>query len=106
MNVFSKRDIMHLRRLEERDRSLLLSSLSLSLSLSLSPSLSLSAAQAVQDVNSALDEDDPSLLLERLKNEHAGVENIQEPQALYYLNLLKATKAAKAEVECGVVFVT
>ena len=55
----------------------------------------------IYSVNSALAEEDPSALLEQLTNEHAGVANIQEAQALHYLNLLKAMKAAKAEVDIG-----
>lgn len=40
----------------------------------------------------------PAALLESLANEHVGVVNVQEAQALQYLNLLKTMKAAKAEV--------
>ena len=59
-----------------------------------------SAAEAVHVVNSVLGEEgsSPAALLESLANEHVGVVNVQEPQALQYLNLLKAMKTAKAEV--------
>lgn len=40
----------------------------------------------------------PAALLESLTDEHMGVVNVQEAQALQYLNLLKAMKATKAEV--------
>lgn len=62
----------------------------------------ISAAEAVCGVNSVLGEEGstPAALLESLANEHMGVVNVQEPQALQYLNLLKAMKAAKAEVHC------
>ena len=49
-------------------------------------------------VNSVLDEGSPAALLESITNEHMGVANVQEAQALHYLNLLKAMKAAKTEV--------
>ena len=65
-------------------------------------SFPISAAEAVHNVNSVLDEDDPAALLECLTNEHVGVVNVQEAQALHYLNVLKAMKAAKAEVRLHV----
>lgn len=59
-----------------------------------------SAAEAIHGVNSVVGEEgsSPAALLESLANEHVGVVNVQEAQALQYLNLLKTMKAAKAEV--------
>ena len=58
----------------------------------------ISVAEAVNNVNSVLKEDDPVALLKFLTSEQIGVENVQEAQALLYLRVLKAMKAAKAEV--------
>lgn len=49
-------------------------------------------------VNVSLDGSDPSTLLEQLHNHYGGLENVQEHEALQYLSVLKALKAAKAEV--------
>ena len=45
-----------------------------------------------------LTSDDPALLLEALHSQHAGLENVQDEQALHYFDVLRAMKAAKAEV--------
>ena len=45
--------------------------------------------------------EEPATLLECLHSQHAGLQNVQDAQALHYLNVLKSTKAAKAEVGVG-----
>lgn len=55
-------------------------------------------AEAVHQVNSSLDQEDASVLLDNLLSHYGGLENIQSHEALQYLNVMKALKAAKAEV--------
>jgi len=55
-------------------------------------------ANAVDEINTCVAGDDPSSLLETLHNQYAGLQNVQDAQALHYLNILKALRAAKAEV--------
>lgn len=55
-------------------------------------------ADAIHSINSSLDGDDSSALLEQLTNHYGGLDNIQEHEALQYLKILRATKAAKVEV--------
>jgi len=57
-------------------------------------------ANAVDEINTCVAGDDPSSLLETLHNQYAGLQNVQDAQALHYLNILKTLRAAKAEV-CG-----
>ncbi len=55
-------------------------------------------ADAVHSVNATLDGDSPSHLLEQLDNHYGGLENVQDHEATQYLNVMRALKAAKAEV--------
>ena len=61
-------------------------------------------AEAVNEVNSSLDTDDSSILLQALYNKHAGLTNVQESNALHYLTVLRAMRAAKVEV-CKYVYI-
>ena len=62
-------------------------------------------AAAVSEVNSSLSSDDSSILLQALYNQHAGLKNVQKSNALHYLTVLQAMRAAKVEVKytfmCG-----
>ena len=55
-------------------------------------------AEAVEEVNSCLGGDDPAALLQALHNQYGGLQNVQDSNALHYVNILKAMKAAKVEV--------
>ena len=78
---------------------------------------SLSEVAGVESINSQLkkkeeeeEEEGESAaqkLLEALKNDYVGLENIEDAQALHYYNILRAMQATKAEVKqyCCVVVV-
>ena len=54
--------------------------------------------EAVGEVNSCLENEDSPTLLQALHNEHAGLINVQDSNALHYLTVLRAMRAAKVEV--------
>ena len=56
-------------------------------------------AEAIQQVNSMLESDDTVTLLECLHSQHGGLENVQDHEALQYLNVMRASRAAKVEVQ-------
>lgn len=62
------------------------------------PTLFPAVAEAVHLVNSSLETEEPSALLEQLLSHYSGLENIQAHEALQYRNVMRALKAAKAEV--------
>jgi Ras GTPase-activating-like protein IQGAP1 len=53
--------------------------------------------QAVGEINSCLDGMDSTHLLQALLSPHAGLDNVQESNALHYLNVLAAMKKSKEE---------
>ena len=53
----------------------------------------------VGEINSCLDGVDSVVLLQTLLNPHAGIENVQESNALHYLTVLAAMKKSKEEVK-------
>lgn len=55
-------------------------------------------ADAIQCVNSSLEGDNSPALLEQLTNQYGGLQNIQEHEALQYLAVMRALRAAKSEV--------
>ena len=55
--------------------------------------------QAVGEINSCVGGMDSTLLLQALLNPHAGLDNVQESNALHYLNVLTAMKKSKEEVK-------
>ena len=55
-------------------------------------------ADAVVSINASLEGEESSALLEQLNNHYGGLENVQEHEALQYLSVMRALKAAKAEV--------
>ena len=55
-------------------------------------------AEAVSEINLSLESGDSQNLLQTLFSIHAGLSNVQEFNALHYLNVLKAMKISKLEV--------
>lgn len=55
-------------------------------------------ASAIEAVNSSLEDGDTAALLEHLHNQYGGLENVQDHEALQYLNVMKALRQAKTEV--------
>ncbi len=52
----------------------------------------------MHSVSASLEGGSPSDLLEQLCNHYGGLENVQKHEATQYLSVMKALKAAKAEV--------
>ena len=55
-------------------------------------------AEAINEVNSSLDSEDSTTLLQALYNQHSGLTNVQDSNALHYLTVLRAMRAVKIEV--------
>lgn len=55
-------------------------------------------AQAIEEVNAQISDDDPSSLLAAIHNEHAELQNVDDHNQLHYLRLLKAAQQAKIQV--------
>ena len=64
-----------------------------------------SVAEALGEVNSCVESEDSSSLLQALHSQHAGLSNVQDSNALHYLTVLRAMRAAKAEVGESVSYV-
>ncbi len=55
-------------------------------------------SDAITVINSSIEADDTAVLVENLHNYYSGLENVQDHEALQYLNVMKALRVAKAEV--------